>query len=291
MSDMMLGALLALSILAIAIWILEPVVPSRLSAPATSGTRPADRLSKLALERWPVVVTAAVIALGVAGATGQQRGLAPASATASAEPTTATGELAATYDRLRTFAADTQDQATSVSQSPIPQASGNLPDVDTMITKLAARLETDPSDGAGWRMLGWSYFHTERYAEAVEAYERALALLPEDAEIKAALAEAKSAKDGTASGPTPSDMAAAADLSEEQRQEMIAGMVARLADRLAVAPRDEDGWVKLMRSRMVLKQPDAAASDLAKAKQAFAGDTAVLERLTSVARTLGVPGA
>ena len=32
-----------------------------------------------------------------------------------------------------------------------------LPDVETMIERLAARLQTAPEDADGWRMLGWSY--------------------------------------------------------------------------------------------------------------------------------------
>ncbi len=38
-----------------------------------------------------------------------------------------------------------------------------LPDVNTMIERLAARLETTPEDIEGWRMLGWSYFNMARY--------------------------------------------------------------------------------------------------------------------------------
>ena len=49
-----------------------------------------------------------------------------------------------------------------------------LPDVNTMIERLAARLETTPEDIEGWRMLGWSYFHTARYEQAATAYARAV---------------------------------------------------------------------------------------------------------------------
>jgi cytochrome c-type biogenesis protein CcmH len=41
-----------------------------------------------------------------------------------------------------------------------------LPDVNTMIERLAARLETTPEDVKGWRMLGWAYFNTARYEQA-----------------------------------------------------------------------------------------------------------------------------
>ena len=60
-----------------------------------------------------------------------------------------------------------------------------LPDVSTMIERLAARLETTPEDIKGWRMLGWSYFHTGRYEQAAAAYARAVELDPNSAELKA----------------------------------------------------------------------------------------------------------
>ena len=66
-----------------------------------------------------------------------------------------------------------------------------LPDVNTMIERLAARLETTPEDIEGWRMLGWSYFHTARYEQAATAYARAVALDPSSAELKLSYEEAK----------------------------------------------------------------------------------------------------
>ena len=63
-------------------------------------------------------------------------------------------------------------------------AGKQLPDVSTMIERLAARLETAPEDIKGWRMLGWSYFNTARYKQAATAYARAVELDPNSAELK-----------------------------------------------------------------------------------------------------------
>ena len=60
-----------------------------------------------------------------------------------------------------------------------------------MIERLAARLETTPDDIEGWRMLGWSYFHTGRYQQAATAYARAVELDPSSAELKRSYEEAK----------------------------------------------------------------------------------------------------
>ena len=60
-----------------------------------------------------------------------------------------------------------------------------------MIERLATRLETTPEDIEGWRMLGWSYFHTARYEQAATAFARAAELDPNSAEIKLSYEEAK----------------------------------------------------------------------------------------------------
>ena len=66
-----------------------------------------------------------------------------------------------------------------------------LPDVNTMIDRLAARLDAAPEDINGWRTLGWSYFQTARYEEAATAYARAVELDPSSAELRLAYGEAK----------------------------------------------------------------------------------------------------
>jgi cytochrome c-type biogenesis protein CcmH/NrfG len=78
-----------------------------------------------------------------------------------------------------------------------PAADPMLPDVSTMIERLAARLETKPDDVKGWRMLGWSYFQLERYDEATKALARAITLDPNSADLKLAYEEAKAKASGS----------------------------------------------------------------------------------------------
>jgi len=66
--------------------------------------------------------------------------------------------------------------------------------------------------------------------------------------------------------------------------------VARLAARLVREPRDADGWIQLMRSRMVLKDPAGATAALSSGLAAFDGDPATRQRLKSAAAQLGVDG-
>ncbi|HEU0098202.1 MAG TPA: hypothetical protein VFQ67_05435 [Allosphingosinicella sp.] len=92
-------------------------------------------------------------------------------------------------------------------------------------------------------------------------------------------------------GPTPEQLASASSLPPAQQAAMVEQMVARLEGRLKSNPRDEDGWIRLMRSRMALGDADAARAALKSGLAAFASDSAASGRLRSAAAELGVPGA
>ncbi|MGZ9098685.1 MAG: c-type cytochrome biogenesis protein CcmI [Brevundimonas sp.] len=258
-------------------------------------------------------------------------------------------------------------------------------DVQAMIVQLETQLRQAPEDVNGWRMLGWSYFQTGRFAEAAEAYGRAAVLEPANAEHFSAQGEAlvqagggqvtpaaltafrgalradpqdpraryfvavemdqrgereaamtawieliNSAPEGapwagevrafvedlarergqdisgrlrpaaaTAAaavppgipGPTASQVAEAGSMSEADRQVMIQGMVGGLEERLRASPRDRDGWVRLMRARMVLGDSAAATAAWRNGMRAFADSPTEQAALTEAARGLRVPGA
>ncbi|WP_084355780.1 tetratricopeptide repeat protein [Novosphingobium lentum] len=73
---------------------------------------------------------------------------------------------------------------------PVATASQAQPSVDDVIAKLEAKLKDNPDDAEGWRMLGWSYFQTERYAESATALKHATKLDPKNAETYSFLGEA-----------------------------------------------------------------------------------------------------
>ena len=258
-------------------------------------------------------------------------------------------------------------------------------DIGQMIGQLEAKLKQSPNDAQGWGMLGWSYFQTGRFADAADAYGRAAALDPNDAEslsaegeslVRAsgsqvtpaaleafhkaaavdpgdpraryflavakdqqgdhkgamddwiallrtapqgapwaaevrAFVEGEARKRGedisarlppadvgsaaasapTTPGPDAAQVAAANGMSQADRQRMIAGMVDGLEARLKSNPKDMDGWISLMRARMVLGQTARAQSALHDADKAFAGSADDLSRLRQAAQSLSVPGA
>jgi cytochrome c-type biogenesis protein CcmH len=49
-------------------------------------------------------------------------------------------------------------------------------EVDEMVSSLATRLEKDPGDVSGWKMLGRSYFSLRNFPEAIAAFEKAVEL-------------------------------------------------------------------------------------------------------------------
>ena len=63
-------------------------------------------------------------------------------------------------------------------------------EVASMIGQLEARMKQSPNDAEGWRMLGWSYLQVGRNADAAQAYSRAAALDPHNAEYLSAQGEA-----------------------------------------------------------------------------------------------------
>lgn len=261
-----------------------------------------------------------------------------------------------------------------------------IADVSTMIAQLEAKLRANPNDPEGWRMMGWSYAAVGRYGDAAEAYHRAAALDPKNANYPSAEGDAlvnaaqgqvtpdalaafqaalkldptdpraryyvalhedqigkrdqamadwiallKSAPPGAewakqvrdfvervarerhidisnklppapaapaappadqqAPGPTPDQVQAASQMPQADREAMIHAMVDKLAGELKANPRDADGWMRLMRARMILGETDKAAAAYRDAKAAFANSPSNLDALQKAAQSLGIPGA
>lgn len=297
------------------------------------------------------------------------------------------------------------------SRAPTAAAAGGTPadsqqGMAAMAGQLEARLQQNPSDAEGWRMLGLTRYSLEQFGPAAEAYAKAAALTPDNGELQSALGEAQVlaangqvtpaaqaafekavklvpkdararyflglAKDqagdrkgaveawvaiindapagaayvpgirsvaeraaaqagidltgriktaaaapttvappplgptgpaaptapsgpgGTTAGgipnPTPEQMAAASRMPPSQQQDMIRGMVDGLAARLKSNPQDAQGWLRLMRARMVLGEADAAGQARREAL-AVLKDPAARAEVTAGAKALGVPGA
>lgn len=290
MSLTLLGWLLIASSIALSVLLIlplrsaRPALLSRMRSPRWEGGR--DRRAAAGT----LIVAAAVFLLigGIGTATSYFGSSFEAAGSGDSD-----GEMLARLD----------DYARSI-QTEEP-AGKPLPDVSTMIERLAARLETTPEDIQGWRMLGWSYFNTGHYEQAAAAYARAVELDPSSAELKASYEEAKakaSESDNleTASssqseaitkggdGPHIEKTAKSEAMSPGERDAAIRSMVDGLADRLERHPRDVEGWTRLMRSRVVLGESEVAAAAFRKALEVFKDDSAASGRITAAAIELGL---
>ncbi|MEW6451129.1 MAG: c-type cytochrome biogenesis protein CcmI [Pseudomonadota bacterium] len=94
----------------------------------------------------------------------------------------------------------------------------------------------------------------------------------------------------TPPGPNAADVAAASEMAPEQRNEMVRGMVARLAERLKQEGTDVDGWSRLLRAYMVLGEPDKARAAAGDARRALAGEPDKVRQIDELIKGLGLEG-
>ena len=151
---------------------------------------------------------------------------------------------------------------------------------------IAEILAVNPAEPRALFLSGLAAYQDEDYASAVAIWQRLQAssapnapwmpLLAENI-ADAARAGGISLEDGSRSvmappGPDRADIAAAAEMSDEDRQAMIESMVEGLAARLAEDPSDAPGWQRLARAYEVLGRPRDAQVALIGAADAAPGD-------------------
>jgi len=175
-----------------------------------------------------------------------------------------------------------------------------------MVDGLAARLEGEPKDVEGWlrlirayKVLGEDRKATEAVAKAADANPEArpriasaaqqlgVALPAGQAAPQAAAPAAppQAAPAGQERGPTAADVAAARQMSPQDRQQMIRGMVDGLAARLEAEPKDVEGWLRLMRAYKVLGEDQKA---MEAASKASAANPDAIPQVVALASQLGL---
>ena len=77
--------------------------------------------------------------------------------------------------------------------TPEPTAEQREAMIRGMVASLAAKLQEHPDDPEGWSRLGRSYMVLGDRDKAIDAYQHAVKLKPDDAALKAALDEAEAA--------------------------------------------------------------------------------------------------
>lgn len=108
--------------------------------------------------------------------------------------------------------------------------------------------------------------------------------------VREALTRATGEAVPAAAGPSADDVAAAANMSDEQRAGMVRGMVAKLADRLHADGGDVEGWLRLVRAYAMLGDRGKAMDAVADAKRALASHPAEIKRIDDLVKGLGLEG-
>jgi cytochrome c-type biogenesis protein CcmH len=150
-----------------------------------------------------------------------------------------------------------------------------------MVERLAARLRENGADPDGWVRLARSYkvLGEQARMEATIADARG-ALAGDPAKLATFEDGLKNLDNAPESAPAPSPAIAAAPAEAPADQDqMIRGMVERLAARLSQNGSDVNGWIMLVRSYLVLGERERADAAAAAARAAIGANTDERRRL------------
>ena len=181
----------------------------------------------------------------------------------------------------------------SFNSPPAPaQPQHDSDNVQAMVDRLAERLSKSGSDPDGWIMLVRSYSSLGQKDKMDAAVANARAALASDKAGLQAFDEALR-RFGVDGGSTASPPAAATSVpaqADDPNSEMIRGMVSRLAERLKQDGSDFDGWMRLVRSYVVLGERDKAVAAAADARRMIGNDADRRRRFDEFVKSLGLEG-
>ena len=125
-------------------------------------------------------------------------------------------------------------------------------------------------------------------AEAKAAFEAFLKDTPADAPWRQMLLAEM--QDMSAKPPAldQQTMADAQNMSSEDQQAMIRSMVDGLDQKLAANPDNLDGWLRLIRARVVLGDTDKAKTAYKKALEVYSGNEDALAQIAALARDMKI---
>jgi cytochrome c-type biogenesis protein CcmH len=155
----------------------------------------------------------------------------------------------------------------------------------------------DANDVRARFFLGLAAEQDGRPAEAASIWRQLIAGAPAGAAWIEFVQQSLARMEGTparapvgpaAPGPSEQDVAAAADLTPQQRGEMVRGMVERLAERLKRDGSDVDAWIRLVRAYTVLGERDKARDAATEARRALKGEPDKVRRVDELVNALAL---
>ncbi|TPM37465.1 c-type cytochrome biogenesis protein CcmI [Mesorhizobium sp. B2-3-4] len=176
----------------------------------------------------------------------------------------------------------------------IAGAAGGIVSADAQ-DAFEAALKLDPANAKASFYLAMALAQEGRGKEAEAAWQAMLGTLPPDSPWRGAVEQALNksggaevASDAAAKGPDAADVDAASSMSQQDREAMINTMVAGLDDKLRQNPRDAEGWMRLVRSYVVLGKADQARDALGRAIAVFGAGSDEAKKFTAFAASLGL---
>jgi cytochrome c-type biogenesis protein CcmH len=151
----------------------------------------------------------------------------------------------------------------------------------------------DASEAQARYFLGLAAEQDGNRAQAAATWRALIESAPPGASwlefVRRALArvDGASAPGNAGGGPSEEQVAASTDMPPEQRMTMIRGMVDRLSERLNHDGSDVEGWLRLVRSYIVLGDRDKARAAVVDARRALASEPDKLKRLDDLVQTTG----
>ena len=168
------------------------------------------------------------------------------------------------------------------------------PEAEALLRRI---LDDAPGSGPAQYYLGLVEAQNGRADRAFPIWRRLLEASPPDApwvpvirqEIAAVAAAAGvQYRPPEVRGPTTADIAAAEELTAEERQDMIRGMVAGLNDRLATEGGPAQDWARLITALGVLGETARAKEIADEARLVFAGDESALGLIEDARSRAGI---
>ncbi|WP_323784699.1 c-type cytochrome biogenesis protein CcmI [Thalassovita sp.] len=213
------------------------------------------------------------------------------------------GNFKASYEAQQRLIEAKGDQAvasdyTDLADAMILTAGGYVsPEAEAALLQA---LKLDPRNGVARYYMGLMFVQVGRPDASFQTWNRLLREGPADAPwiapIRAQIPDVAQLagvdfslpQAGGLKGPTAADMQAAGEMSAEERQDMIRGMVANLSERLATEGGAPEEWARLIGAYGVLGETERAREIWTEAQQVFADKPDALALVRSGAERAGV---
>ena len=186
------------------------------------------------------------------------------------------------------------DQHLFAAQILIAQAQGYVsPEAEAHLIDVLRRA---PENGMARYLTGLMFAQNGRPDRAFELWQPLILEGPENAPwVEAASADIETAaalagipfEMPEIPGPSAEDMAAAGDMTAEDQQAMIEGMVGQLEARLLAEGGSVEEWLRLINALQVLNQTERGTAALRAAEAALAADPAGLQSVRDAATAAG----